>query len=58
MPLRTSKTTLFPFIMDGQRLGVRPNLPVLGAHTDELLGALAVNANEVRELRVQKAVGE
>ena len=34
---QTSKATLFPFTMDGQRLGVRLSPPKLGAHTDELL---------------------
>ena len=53
----TTKATLFPFTMNGQRLGVRLSPPVLGAHTDELLGALGVNADEVRELRAQNAVG-
>jgi crotonobetainyl-CoA:carnitine CoA-transferase CaiB-like acyl-CoA transferase len=47
---------LFPFTMDGQRLGVRLSPPVLGAHTDELLGALGLNGDEVQALRVQKAV--
>jgi crotonobetainyl-CoA:carnitine CoA-transferase CaiB-like acyl-CoA transferase len=52
-----SKATLFPFTMDGQRLGVRMSPPLLGADTNELLGALGLNADEVRVLRVQKAVG-
>jgi crotonobetainyl-CoA:carnitine CoA-transferase CaiB-like acyl-CoA transferase len=52
----TTKATLFPFTMDGQRLGVRLSPPVLGAHTDELLGALGLNGDEVQALRVQKAV--
>jgi crotonobetainyl-CoA:carnitine CoA-transferase CaiB-like acyl-CoA transferase len=52
----TTKATLFPFTMNGQRLGVRLSPPVLGAHTDELLGALGLNGDEVQALRVQKAV--
>ena len=50
----TTKATLFPFTMNGQRLGVRLSPPVLGAHTDELLVGLGLNADEVRALRLQK----
>ena len=53
---QTSKATLFPFTMDGQRLGVRLSPPVLGAHTDELLNALGLDANAVRALRQAGAV--
>lgn len=52
----TSKATLFPFTMDGQRLGVRLSPPVLGAHTDELLNALGLDADAVRALREADAV--
>jgi crotonobetainyl-CoA:carnitine CoA-transferase CaiB-like acyl-CoA transferase len=52
----TTKATLFPFTMNGQRLGVRLSPPVLGAHTDELLGALGFGADEVQGLRVARAV--
>ncbi|OGB52256.1 MAG: formyl-CoA transferase [Burkholderiales bacterium RIFOXYD12_FULL_59_19] len=54
---QTSKATLFPFTMDGQRLGVRLSPPVLGAHTDELLNALGLDADAVRALRQAGAVG-
>ncbi len=54
---QTSKATLFPFTMDGQRLGVRLSPPVLGSHTDELLTALGVSADEVHALREAGAVG-
>ena len=53
----TTKATLFPFTMNGQRLGVRLSPPMLGAHTDELLAALGLGADEVQALRVQNAVG-
>ena len=52
-----SKATLFPFTMDGQRLGVRLSPPVLGAHTDELLGALGYEVHAVQGLRAVCAVG-
>jgi crotonobetainyl-CoA:carnitine CoA-transferase CaiB-like acyl-CoA transferase len=52
----TTKATLFPFTMNGQRLGVRLSPPVLGADTDGLLGALGLNADEVQGLRSACAV--
>jgi len=54
---QTSKATLFPFTMDGQRLGVRLSPPKLGAHTDELLQALCLDAEAVQALRQAGAVG-
>ena len=51
-----TKATLFPFTMDGQRLGVRLSPPVLGSHTDELLAALGYGVDEVQALRSQSAV--
>jgi len=53
---QTSKATLFPFTMDGQRLGVRLSPPKLGAHTDELLGALGLDVHAVQALRQAGAV--
>jgi len=53
----TTKATLFPFTMDGQRLGVRLSPPVLGAHTDALLDALGYEAGQVQALRLAGAVG-
>ncbi|NCS62463.1 MAG: CoA transferase, partial [Rhodoferax sp.] len=52
----TSKATLFPFTMDGQRLGVRLSPPVLGAHTDALLGELGMDGESINSLRQQRAV--
>jgi crotonobetainyl-CoA:carnitine CoA-transferase CaiB-like acyl-CoA transferase len=51
-----SKATLFPFTMDGQRLGVRLSPPTLGSHTAELLDSLGYAASEVQALRAASAV--
>ncbi|MCF8159368.1 MAG: CoA transferase [Polaromonas sp.] len=53
---QTTQAALFPFTMDGQRLGVRLSPPVLGAHTDELLNALGLDADAVQALRKGGAV--
>lgn len=52
----TAQTTLFPFTMDGRRLGVRLQPPRLGEHTAELLGVLGYGADEVEALRVGHVV--
>jgi crotonobetainyl-CoA:carnitine CoA-transferase CaiB-like acyl-CoA transferase len=51
-----AQTTLFPFTMDGQRLGVRLNPPTVGQHTAELLSGLGLDAAQIESLRVQGAV--
>ena len=53
---QTSKATLFPFTMDGRRLGVRLSPPTLGAHTDALLGELGMDGESINSLRQQRAV--
>ncbi len=53
---QTTQAALFPFTMDGQRLGVRLSPPKLGAHTDELLKALGLDAAAVQALRQTGAV--
>jgi crotonobetainyl-CoA:carnitine CoA-transferase CaiB-like acyl-CoA transferase len=53
---QTTQTTLFPFTMDGQRLGVRLSPPTLGQHTAELLSALGFDAAQIDSLRSQGAV--
>ena len=53
---QTTQAALFPFTMDGQRLGVRLSPPKLGAHTDELLNALGLDAGAVQALRAAGAV--
>ena len=47
---------LFPFTMDGERLGVRHQPPTQGEHTDELLQGLGLSAAEIAQLRANKAV--
>src|SRR5450830_857705 len=54
---QTAQTTLFPFTMDGQRLGVRLNPPTLGQHTVELLAGLGYAAEAIKALRLGRAVG-
>lgn len=51
-----TQTTLFPFTMGGQRLGVRLQPPKLGEHTAELLRALGYGAEEVEALRLRHVV--
>jgi crotonobetainyl-CoA:carnitine CoA-transferase CaiB-like acyl-CoA transferase len=53
---QTAKTTLFPFTLDGQRLGVRLDPPTMGAHTTELLHGLGYAASDVERLRALAAV--
>ena len=52
----TAKTTLFPFTLDGQRLGVRLDPPTMGAHTTELLHGLGYGASDIERLRAQAVV--
>ena len=54
---QTVQTTLFPFTMDGQRLGVRLNPPTLGEHTTQLLTELGYNDAAITKLRANHAVG-
>jgi crotonobetainyl-CoA:carnitine CoA-transferase CaiB-like acyl-CoA transferase len=53
----TSKATLFPFTMDGHRLGVRLSPPVLGSHTDALLADLGYDPVGIQALRHERTVG-
>jgi crotonobetainyl-CoA:carnitine CoA-transferase CaiB-like acyl-CoA transferase len=54
---QTAQTTLFPFTMDGQRLGVRLNPPILGQHTAELLAGLGYSDESIKALRGGRSVG-
>jgi crotonobetainyl-CoA:carnitine CoA-transferase CaiB-like acyl-CoA transferase len=51
-----ARAALFPFTMDGQRLGVRHQPPHQGENTDDLLQGLGLNAAEIERLRALKAV--
>ena len=53
---QTAQTTLFPFTMNGQRLGVRLQPPRKGEHTTELLGALGYTQEQVLELQHRAAI--
>jgi crotonobetainyl-CoA:carnitine CoA-transferase CaiB-like acyl-CoA transferase len=46
----TVKTTLFPFTLAGQRLGVRLNPPRMGEHTRELLAGLGYSRSAIDAL--------
>ncbi len=49
-------TTLLPFTMHGQRLGVRTQPPKAGEHSDALLAQLGYCADEIASLRAAHAV--
>ena len=53
---QTAQTTLFPFTMDGHRLGVRLQPPTLGQHTAELLEGLGYDATQIESLQACAAV--
>ncbi len=53
---QTARTTLFPLRMDGRRLGVRLQPPVLGQHTAELMEQLGYTPDQVQALQAQGAV--
>ena len=54
---QTAQAALFPFTMDGQRLGVRLQPPTRGQHTDALLHSLGYDAAAVAALQAAGAVG-
>jgi crotonobetainyl-CoA:carnitine CoA-transferase CaiB-like acyl-CoA transferase len=45
-----ARTTLLPFMMDGERLGVRLQPPTRGAHTRELLAELGLAGDDIDNL--------
>ncbi len=53
---QTAKTTLFPFTMDGQRLGVRLQPPHVGEQTREVLADLGYTEVQIDDLYSQGAV--
>jgi len=50
------KTTLFPFTLQGRRLGVRIDPPRLGEHTREVLGTIGYAPDQIDKLLAQAAV--
>ena len=52
----TVKTTLLPFTLAGERLGVRLDPPRLGSHSQELLRSLGLSAAEIADLRARAVV--
>ena len=53
---QTVQTTLFPLRMDGQRLGVRLQPPVLGQHTEALMQELGYTTEQIKALQDSHAV--
>jgi crotonobetainyl-CoA:carnitine CoA-transferase CaiB-like acyl-CoA transferase len=54
---QTIDTVLFPFTLEGQRLGVRSSPPTLGEHADMLLAQLGYSVEQIARLRALKVVG-
>jgi crotonobetainyl-CoA:carnitine CoA-transferase CaiB-like acyl-CoA transferase len=52
----TVRAALFPFTMDGERLGVRLDPPRRGEHTDALLRSIGVDDARIAALRASGAV--
>jgi crotonobetainyl-CoA:carnitine CoA-transferase CaiB-like acyl-CoA transferase len=50
------KTTLLPFTLAGERLGVRSDPPRLGEHSKELLAGLGLSAGEIQQLQADAVV--
>jgi crotonobetainyl-CoA:carnitine CoA-transferase CaiB-like acyl-CoA transferase len=53
----TVKTTLLPFTLAGERLGVRLDPPRAGEHSRELLAGLGLSEARIAELRASGVVG-
>jgi crotonobetainyl-CoA:carnitine CoA-transferase CaiB-like acyl-CoA transferase len=53
---QTARVALFPFTMDGQRLGVRRQPPTQGENTDELLQGLGLSTVDIQRLRSIQAI--
>lgn len=52
----SAKTTLLPFTMAGERLGVRMDPPHMGEHTDDLLRDLGYADQDIAALRQRRVV--
>ena len=55
---QTTNTVLFPFAMDGQRMGVRLNPPQLGEHSTEILAQLGYGAVDIAALSAMATVNK
>jgi crotonobetainyl-CoA:carnitine CoA-transferase CaiB-like acyl-CoA transferase len=53
---QTVKTTLLPFTLAGERLGVRLDPPPLGAHSRELLRSIGLSDARIDALKAQSVV--
>jgi crotonobetainyl-CoA:carnitine CoA-transferase CaiB-like acyl-CoA transferase len=53
---QTVKTTLLPFTLAGERLGVRLDPPPLGSHSDELLRSLGLSEGDIDALKERAVV--
>jgi crotonobetainyl-CoA:carnitine CoA-transferase CaiB-like acyl-CoA transferase len=50
------KTTLLPFTLAGERLGVRIDPPRLGEHSRELLQSVGLTDAQIDQLKTQAVV--
>ncbi|NBQ86427.1 MAG: CoA transferase [Betaproteobacteria bacterium] len=53
---QTARTTLLPFMMDGERLGVRLQPPRMGEHTRALLGPLGYDSAALDRLSDERVI--
>jgi len=53
---QTAASALLPFTLDGQRLGVRRDPPLLGQHTAALLAGLGYGQDEIERLRSRSVI--
>jgi crotonobetainyl-CoA:carnitine CoA-transferase CaiB-like acyl-CoA transferase len=52
----TVKTTLFPFTLGGERLGVRLSPPRLGEHTAPLLESIGYSQGQIEQLQADRVI--
>ena len=54
---RETTVPLLPITLDGQRLGLRHNPPLLGEHNDDVLTSLGYSAGDITALREAGVIG-